>query len=75
MSQQKSPTLTIPQLPLGTPASTIYIYGIVTYEDAFGGKRYMRFRLTWGGPDKRSFIKDGESFGVLFPNPEGNEAN
>lgn len=75
ITHPKNSTVAIPQLPLGTPASAIYIYGVITYEDAFGEKRYTRFRCVWGSPSARKIIENGEERGVPIIEIEGNEAN
>jgi hypothetical protein len=72
LNHLKDASVGIPALPLGTPASTLYIYGVVNYRDAFGEEKYTKFRFTWGN---RTFTENGEQFGVPNTDPEGNEAN
>jgi hypothetical protein len=61
--------------PLGYPNSTIFVYGIVTYDDAFGEERYTRFCFTWGAiHGGRKITKNGEQWGLLQGYSEGNEA-
>jgi hypothetical protein len=57
--------------PLGRPNATVYVYGVVMYEDAFGKKQSTKFCLTWGG---RMTRRNGEDWGVLQSYSEGNDA-
>ena len=61
----------LPEGPLGTPVKSVYAYGIVTYEDAFGKERFTRFCLIWDG---RLTNRNGEQWGVLGTYSEGNDA-
>jgi hypothetical protein len=54
----------------------IYVFGEITYEDAFGIKRYSKFNYFCGGPEM-SIIQTagGTRRGVMKPYTEGNEAD
>lgn len=61
---------------LGTPEVTIYIYGIILYEDIFGAAHETKFRLIFGGPKGPQTAHDnaGTLIGLLGADSEGNEA-
>jgi len=75
LAHQKHPSVATPQTPLGSPASTIYIYGTVAYRDAFQQERHTNFRLSWGGTAPRMIVENGEKFGNPQTEPSGNEAD
>jgi hypothetical protein len=62
---------------LGTPQLTLYVYGEVHYNDAFGIDRTTKYRLIHGGPEgiRKITGKDGmaEKW-ILMPDTHGNEA-
>lgn len=61
----------------GTPQMTLYIYGRVTYKDAFGNSRYTNYRLMYGGKESAAPLheENGILTGLLRPDTEGNEAD
>ena len=60
---------------LGTPQATLYIYGKVTYKDAFGNEQYTNYRLIHGGAEAvRLKNKNGIPTGLLKPDTSGNDA-
>lgn len=62
--------------PIGNLQKTVFVYGIVTYEDAFRQERYTRFCLVYGGIDSgRKTVKDGQIWGLLQSHSEGNDGN
>jgi hypothetical protein len=64
--------------PIGTPQLTIYVYGEVTYEDAFGNERHTKFRFFYGGSEPVFTYQDSPSgplYGAMRPDTEGNEAS
>lgn len=61
---------------IGTQELTVYVYGKVTYEDAFGNERYFRFRFVFGGTEEPVFFREsGKVWGAMRPDVEGNEGN
>lgn len=62
---------------IGSPACTLYVYGEVTYEDAFRKERYTKYRLIYGENERICSMqdKDGVELGLLEPDAEGNEAS
>jgi hypothetical protein len=54
---------------MGTPDATVYVYGQVTYVDAFQHKQTTDFRLIYGGPE------GGGANGLMSADTEGNEAS
>jgi hypothetical protein len=62
---------------LQTRFKVLYVYGEITYKDAFGQDRYTKFRLIFGGPAgcRRKTDKNGEEMGYLSMDSGGNEAN
>lgn len=59
-----------------TRRAVLYVYGEMTYEDAFGEARYLNYRYQIGG--RQSFetsTKDGDRIARLAPSEEGNDAN
>lgn len=75
----KKPPIPSQSLPLlGTTEGTIYAYGEVRYKDAFGGERYTKYRLIYGGSEGvRKSRPDAEGLvtALLKPDSDGNEAN
>jgi hypothetical protein len=53
---------------LGTPEGTIYVYGEITYRDAFKNPRTTKFRLIYGG-------REPNRPGLLKHDSDGNEAD
>jgi hypothetical protein len=78
MISPEKPALTKEQINLlGTkPELTMYVYGKITYRDAFGENRYTNYCLMFGGAHggRKTVVKD-ELCGMLQPNVEGNDAN
>lgn len=62
---------------LGTPACTAFVYGCVTYKDAFDKTRHTRLRLIYGGPEgtHSTVDKDGNEVMMLMQDGEGNDAD
>jgi len=61
---------------LGTSQLTMFVYGDITYRDAFGKQRITRYRLMYGGTEPmRLRDKGGMAVGFLKPDKIGNEAN
>lgn len=63
---------------VGTQQWTIYVYGEVIYEDAFGNQRHTHFRFFFGGPEPVQTYQEtsnGAWYGVMKPYSEGNESN
>jgi hypothetical protein len=62
---------------LQTRYQILYVYGEITYKDAFGHDRYTKFRLIFGGPagTRRKIDQDGVEMGFLSMDSEGNEAS
>jgi hypothetical protein len=62
---------------IGTPQWTIYVYGEVIYEDAFGNQRNTYFRFFYGGPEPLQKYQEssGHWYGAMKPYTEGNDAN
>jgi hypothetical protein len=62
---------------IGTPDLTIYVYGKITYEDAFGNERFCDFRFVFGGVEEPVTYHgdNGRLYGVMRPDSEGNDAN
>jgi hypothetical protein len=73
----RHPVMTEQQMTiLGTPQLTMFIYGDITYRDAFGKQRITRYRLMYGGTEPmRLRDKGGMAVGFLKPDTIGNEAN
>jgi hypothetical protein len=64
---------------IGTLDLTIYVYGEVIYEDAFGKERHTSFRFIYGGPEganKPVPSADGKTLlGIMKPDTSGNDAS
>jgi hypothetical protein len=62
---------------IGTLETTVYVYGEVIYEDAFGEERHTEYRFIYGGPESVSHTKapSGALLGVMKPDVNGNEAD
>ncbi len=61
---------------IGTPTSTLYVYGRAEYRDAFHTQRFTEFRLIFGGHEPMRLKEtDGVFSGSLKPDVEGNRAN
>lgn len=63
---------------IGTRLLSIYIYGEVTYEDAFGNERHTKFRFFYGGTEPTYTYRDspdGPTYGAMRPDTEGNDAD
>ena len=73
----KNPAVSAQFVPLlGTARGTIFIYGEVSYIDAFGHSRKTRYRLMHGGSEPaHTFTKDGILTALLKPDTEGNESD
>jgi len=66
-----------PELTLGqNPTRTVYVYGRITYKDAFGDDKYTEYRLTYGGRQAgRKFIDTNHVLcGRLQDDFDGNKA-
>jgi hypothetical protein len=66
------------QMPIfGTSELTMFVYGEITYRDAFGKQRITRYRLMYGGiePMRLRDKGGGIAAGFLKPDTIGNEAN
>jgi uncharacterized protein (UPF0333 family) len=60
---------------LGTPQATLYVYGEITYRDAFKDERLTNFRMIYGGPEPPSLVvKGGVNTARLKADSEGNTA-
>jgi hypothetical protein len=61
----------------GTRELTVYVYGRISYEDAFKNDRYSNFRFIFGGEEESVMYKDekGKLWGAMRPDVEGNDAN
>jgi hypothetical protein len=61
---------------LGSPQTTLYVYGQITYKDAFKRARFTDFRMLYGGPEhpKLSFV-NGTTTARLKADNAGNDAN
>jgi hypothetical protein len=77
MVSRKVPMAVAEKTFLQTRFQILYVYGEITYKDAFGKDRYTKFRLIFGGPTgcRRKIDKDGEEMGYLSMDSEGNEAS
>lgn len=66
-----------PELLIGTLENTVYVYGQVTYEDAFGHTRNTSYRYIYGGSEGASIFRNdkGVLFGVMKADVAGNEAD
>jgi hypothetical protein len=67
-----------PEITLGQhPTRTVYVYGRITYKDAFGDDRYTEYRLTFGGREVGRKFNDtnGTLCGRLQEDKDGNNAN
>ncbi len=73
---QWKPAIPAASLPiLGSPKATLYIYGRITYTDAFEKNWETNFRLLHGGPEGiRLTLINGVQTGRLKPDAEGNTA-
>jgi hypothetical protein len=62
---------------LQTRYKILYVFGEITYKDAFGQSRFTNFRLIFGGPVgcRRKVDQEGVLMGFLSMDSEGNEAN
>jgi hypothetical protein len=62
---------------IGTPELTVYVYGNISYEDAFGNQRYSNFRFIFGGTESAVSYRDERQklCGAMRPDSEGNDAN
>jgi len=62
---------------IGTRLCTVYIYGEIRYTDAFGIKRFTKYRLMHGGlePPRCKKEPDGTEMWLLKPCSEGNECD
>jgi hypothetical protein len=63
---------------LGTIEGTIYVYGEMSYRDAFGNARSLRYRLLYGGREGVQPVKNTEGLitgYLLKADLEGNEAD
>lgn len=62
--------------PIGTIEHTVYVFGSVVYEDAFGNEWYTKYRFIFGGPGGAVFYTDqhGLSLGAMYTDSAGNEA-
>lgn len=71
-------TIIPPNVTLGSPQATVYIYGEIRYLDAFRIERKTRYRMIWGGPEsgRKTFSRTENAFiGVCQTDYEGNDAN
>jgi hypothetical protein len=66
-----------PGMTIGTMENTVYVYGQVTYEDAFGHTRNTSYRYIYGGSEGASVFRNdkGVLFGVMKTDVAGNEAD
>lgn len=56
--------------------ATLFVYGEVTYKDAFGEDRWYRYRLFCEGGDQSLFVKrNGRTVATLVAAADGNNAN
>lgn len=61
--------------PIGTIGHTVYVFGEITYEDAFGNEWWTKYRFIFGGPGGGMFYTDnGSTFGAMYTDSEGNDA-
>lgn len=62
---------------LGTKAFTIYVYGKITYRDAFKKQRSTKYRLIFGGREPHGTVVNeaGYRMGNMKTDSEGNEAD
>jgi hypothetical protein len=62
---------------VGTPALTVYVFGEVTYEDAFRQERKTSYRFIYGGPEGGKSFRNanGVLLGAMNPDTGGNDAN
>lgn len=63
---------------IGTPQLTIYVYGEITYEDAFGNERHTKFRFFYGGLEPTYAFREPPKtaiYGAMRTDTEGNEAD
>lgn len=65
-----------PNVILGTADPTVYVFGEVLYEDAFGQERRTAYRFFYGGTEGAQNIthSTGTILGVMNPDTNGNEA-
>lgn len=61
---------------IGTMEHTVYVFGRVVYEDAFGNEWYTKYRFIFGGPGGGVLYTDqhGLSLGAMYTDSAGNEA-
>ena len=59
---------------VGTKTWTIYVYGKVTYRDAFSKDRHTKFRLMYGGTEGVPGKDFTSGTLLLVPDSEGNES-
>lgn len=56
--------------------AVVFVYGFITYDDAFGVQHHTNYRLFCGGGHPNWLTeKDGERVGQMAPADEGNEAD
>jgi hypothetical protein len=62
---------------VGTPNLTVYVYGNIRYEDAFGNQRTSNFRFIFGGTEAAVVYRDERQrlCGAMRPDSEGNDAD
>lgn len=74
----KQPTLSgqLAQV-LGTPHATLWVFGNVTYRDAFGKSHYTNYRLMFGGAEKVPVRQhpNGYKVALMKTDREGNDAD
>jgi len=65
-----------PNTVVGTQEITVYVYGRITYEDAFKNERQSNYRFFFGGPSGGRVYHDGNGplLGAMYPDSEGNDA-
>jgi hypothetical protein len=62
---------------LGTPQATLWVFGTVTYRDAFGKPHFTNYRLMFGGMEKVPLRQSPQGYKValLKTDREGNDAD
>jgi len=66
-----------PGVTVGTPEITVYVFGEITYEDAFKQERKTAYRFIYGGPEGGKSFRNtnGVLLGTMNPDRTGNDAD